>query len=98
MFKKNNTEKNRPGLEKAIDDALLELAGLQADTEDYNKVLDKIERLYKLRAPEQEASKPVSMDTIVAGAVNIAGIVLIINHERLHVISTKALGFVGKLR
>jgi hypothetical protein len=98
LFNKNNTEKNRPGLEKAIDDALLELAGLAADTEEYNKVLDKLERLYKLRAPEPEPTKPVSMDTIVAVAGNLAGIILIINHERVHVIGTKALGFVGKFR
>lgn len=98
MFNKNKTEKNRPGLEKAIDDALIELAGLQADTEEFNKVLDKIERLYKLRAPEQEPAKPVSMDTIVAVAGNLAGIILIINHEKLHVISTKAVQFVGKFR
>jgi hypothetical protein len=98
LFNKNKTEKNRPGLEKAIDDALLELAACKPDTEEYNLVLDKIERLYKLRAPEQEPAKPVSIDTLVAVAGNLAGIVLIINHEKLHVISTKAVQFVGKFR
>lgn len=97
MFNKTKPE-NRPGLEKAIDDALLELAKLQADTPEYDAVLDKIERLYKLRLPEPEASKPVSADALVAGAVNLAGILLIINHERVNVISTKALAFVGKFR
>jgi hypothetical protein len=33
---------------------------------------------------------------MVAGT--LAGIILVINHEKLHVISTKALGFVGKFR
>lgn len=97
MFTKTKPE-NRAGLEKAIDDALLELNALQADTPEYDIVLDKIERLYKLRLPEPEAPKPVSKDALVAGAVNLAGIILIINHEKLHVISTKALGFVGKFR
>ena len=97
MFNKTKPE-NRAGLEKAIDDALLELAVLQANTPEYDAVLDKIERLYKLRLPEPEAPKPISKDAIVAGVVNLAGIVLIINHEKLHVISTKALGFVGKFR
>lgn len=97
MFNKTKPE-NRAGLEKAIDEALLELAKLQADTPEYDLVLDKIERLYKLRLPEPEAPKPVSADAIVAGVVNLAGIILIINHEKIHVISTKALGFVGKFR
>ncbi len=97
MFNKNKPE-NRAGLEKAIDDALIELASLQADTPEYDAVLDKIERLYKLRLPEPEASKPISKDTIIAVAGNLVGIILIINHEKLHVISTKALGFVGKFR
>lgn len=97
MFNKTKPE-NRAGLEKAIDDALLELAGLQADTPEYDRVLDKIERLYKLRLPEPEAPKPISKDTLVAVAGNLAGIILIINHEKLHVISTKATQFVGKFR
>lgn len=97
MFNKTKPE-NRAGLEKAIDDALLKLDSLQADTPEYDAVLDKLERLYKLRLPEPEASKPISKDALVAGAVNLAGIILIINHEKLHVISTKALSFVGKFR
>ncbi|QFG09326.1 hypothetical protein SEA_SLOOPYJOE_31 [Arthrobacter phage Sloopyjoe] len=97
MFNKNKPE-NRPGLEKAIDDALLELSKTQSGTPEYKAILEEIEKLYALRLPEPEAAKPVSKDALVAGAVNLAGIILIINHEKLHVISTKALGFVGKFK
>jgi hypothetical protein len=97
MFNKNKPE-NRPGLEKAIDDALLELSKTQSGTPEYKAILEEIEKLYALRLPEPEASKPVSKDALVAVAGNLVGIVLIINHEKLHVISTKALGFVGKFK
>jgi hypothetical protein len=97
MFNKNKPE-NRPGLEKAIDDALLELSKVQAGTDEYNAILDEIQKLYALRLPEPEARKPISGDALIAGAVNLTGIILIINHEKLHVISTKALGFVGKFK
>lgn len=97
MFNKNKPE-NRPGLEKAIDDALTELSKVQAGTPEYKAILDEIEKLYALRLPEPEAPKPVSKDAIIAVAGNLAGIILIINHEKLHVISTKALGFVGKFK
>jgi hypothetical protein len=97
MFNKNKPE-NRPGLEKAIDDALLELAKTQSGTPEYDAILEEIERLYKLRLPEPEAQKPISKDALLAVAGNLAGIILILNHEKLHVISTKALGFVGKFR
>lgn len=97
MFNTNKTE-NRPGLEKAIDDALTELSKVQSGTPEYKAILEEIEKLYALRLPNPEPSKPLSKDAILAGVVNLTGIVLIINHEKLHVISTKALGFVGKFK
>lgn len=40
----------------------------------------------------------VSGDTILLGAFNLGGILLILNHEVLHAVPSKALGFVTKLR
>lgn len=97
MFNKK-TKEERPGLEKAIDDALMELAGLNADSEEYAKVLEKIERLYKLLEPSPEPSKPVSKDALLMVAGNLAGIALILGYERAHVITSKALGFIIKSR
>lgn len=97
MFNKNKPE-NRPGLEKAIDEALIELSKTQSGTPEYKAILEEIEKLYALRLPEPEPSKPISKDALIAVAGNLAGIILIINHEKLHVISTKAVGFVGKFK
>lgn len=92
-FKKNN---DTEGLKKAIDDALLELALTKPNTEDYDAILEKIERLYKLQAPKPEARKPISPDALISAAASLAGIVMIIHHEQIGAITTKALGFIPK--
>lgn len=98
MFTKNTPEEERPELEEAIDKALLELINHQPYSTEYVKALEQIEKLYKLRAPKPELQKPVSLDAVLAVAGNLAGILLIINYERAHVITTKALGFIIKSR
>ena len=54
----------------------------------------------ELRFKVEEAQKPdrVSKETWAIVGANLAGIVLIIGHERLSVITTKALGFISKLK
>lgn len=51
-------------------------------------------------AAEQEKSrswKP-SPDAIIGSVASIAGIVLVLNYEKLNVITSKAFGFIGKLK
>jgi len=98
MFTKHTPEEERPELEAAIDLALTELIKHDPYSAEYVKALEQIEKLYKLRAPKPELQKPVSIDAILAVAGNLAGILLIINYERAHVITTKALGFIIKSR
>jgi len=95
MFKKNIKEE-RPGLDRAIDRALNKLEEHEPDSPEHAKIMDSLERLYKLQLPAEEAAKPVSRDAILAAVANIAGIVLIIHSERVQVITSKALGFVAK--
>ena len=40
----------------------------------------------------------IKADTLVLVGANLAGIALILGHERLNVVTTKALGFVSKLK
>lgn len=42
--------------------------------------------------------KPVGRDTLVLAGANLLGIVLIVGHERAHIVTSKALGFVKTLR
>ena len=63
-------------------------------SDDYSKTLDMITKLTKARAEKNE--RAISMDTILTIGANIAGLLLVLNYERLNVISTKALTMVWK--
>lgn len=63
------------------------------DYEKADKVANTLETLYASKEKATKSSK-ISKDTMAVIAGNLIGIGLILSHERLHVISTKALGFV----
>lgn len=87
--------KNQTRLENAIDFAIIELERHPVDSEEYATVLERVTKLHKLK---QEETSPVSKDTLIIAATNILGILLIINHEYLHPITTRAMGMVIKPR
>lgn len=93
MFTKKTIE---PKLEREINRALEELAGLEPSDDKYPKILGHIETLHKLRSTEKPSR--VSADTVASISANLAGILLIIHHERVNVIASKALGFVGRTK
>lgn len=85
----------KTGLTEVIEQIEFEMRGFSADSDEFSNCADQLKKLYKLQAldkPEQ-----VSADTKVLVAAHLAGIVLIIGHERGHVITSKALSFLPKL-
>jgi hypothetical protein len=72
---------------------------LKAETitnEEYAKTLSLVERLHKMLDKEKPAS--VSKDTMLTVGANLVGIILILKHEHVNVISSKALGFIMRPR
>jgi hypothetical protein len=94
VFKKKTHDETTT--QDLIDAANSRLFGLEPDTDEYNKVLDQIERLHKLKSRESEGKMRVSPDTLIIVGANLLGIVLILNYEKLDIVTSKALGFVGK--
>ncbi len=84
----------RSGLEKAIDEVFREMARCQSNEDEYAKMVDQLSKLYSLR----ETPQRLSPDTLAIVIGNLVGIILIVGHERLHVVTSKALTFVMKLR
>jgi hypothetical protein len=93
MFKKNT---NNTGMKLVIDAATAELLKETPGSERYDKIVAQLERLNKIAA--SNSGDKVSKDGLVAVAANLLGIGLIIKHEQFNVITSKALGFVGKFR
>lgn len=70
------------------------LSTMQPLEDDYTKTVDLVTKLTKARAEKNESA--ISMDTVLTVVANIAGILLVLNYERLNVVSTKALTMVWK--
>jgi len=61
-----------------------------AGSEEYREALDALVKLHKMK--EDEKPKPVSKDTLVIVGANLLGILMIISHERVNVVTSKAIG------
>lgn len=91
MFTHRN--KTPSDLDIAIDGAYSRLADLDETTEAYAQVLDQLVKLNKMK---NENSTSVSKDTLAIIGANLTGIVMILKHEQVHVIATKAMSLVLK--
>lgn len=92
MFTKTKSEAM---LDDAIEGLFRDLEPMHPGSEEYDKTLSTIERLLKLK--EKTPYRP-SPDTVLLVASNLLGIAMIIRHENMNVITSKALGFVTKPR
>lgn len=90
MFRKSKSESE---LDRAIAHALTDLNGRDVASEAYGTVLDRVARLQKLKDAEKRSSQ-ISPDTLVLAVTNLLGIAMIIRHEHMNVITSKATGFV----
>ena len=73
-----------------------EMFGMTVGTEEYDHALEKLERLYKLKNLNKDFR--ISPDTLLIVGGNLAGLLLVLNFERVGVITSKALGFIIKSR
>lgn len=94
MFRKKTKEPTP--LDEAYDALLAKLAEMSPETKEYAKTLKRVSELTALK--EQAAPKRVSKETLLIVAGNLAGIALILGYEQANVVTSKAVGFAGKLR
>lgn len=94
MFTKQQKESSK--LDEIIDEVETHILSLEPDHADYETLVDHLSKLYKIR--EQERSEKVSANTKAIILANLAGIVLILGFEKAHVVTSKALSFIVKLK
>lgn len=94
MFPKRVSELES-NLEHAMNDLLFKLNHIE-DPDEYAKSVDQLTKLQNILAANKR--EKVSADTLATIAANLAGILVIVKHEQVNVIASKALGFVMKLR
>ena len=95
MFTKKAIEPTALDLEIETVQGCLALS--DPSSERYDKVSTQYVKLLKARAETQPRVR-LSPDTIALIAANLAGILIVVGYEHAHVVTSKALGFVGKLR
>lgn len=96
MFTRKEPPKYQKLLERELERQVAALEITPVDSPQYAKQLAYIKKLHMLLAKDKPAH--ISQDTKATIAANLAGILMILHHERVHLISRSALSFVTKLR
>jgi hypothetical protein len=96
MFRDKEISYHQRQLEEEYVRILAVLPMHQADSQEYAKLLNSAERIHAMMDIRKPPS--VSRETLVTVGANILGILLIIKHEDVNVITSKALGFVIRVR
>ena len=94
MFTKKNSETT--DLQNAIDALFAEMSKTDPKSDEYSIMVTNMSTLYKLK--EVDSTQRVSAETVATIVANLAGIALILGHERANVVASKAVSFVMKLR
>ena len=92
-----NRNSDKPAtLQELIDLVQTQMLLEGADSDKFQEMSEQLEKLYAMK--KSNRSSRVSPDALVAVAGNLLGIGLILQHERLHVVTSKALSFVMKTK
>lgn len=81
-------------LDAEIVAALGKLKDLDKTTKEYGDLLDRIAKLHKLKLEEQP--EKISPNNALLVAANVFGILAVVHHERVGVLTSKAIGFIIK--
>lgn len=95
MFAKNA---DTSGLDDTIKYTQERMLQMDPDTDEFAETLNQLEKLYKIRTAEKQTSDHVSKDVLLTVGANLFGILAILNYERVHVVTSKALSFVLKTK
>ena len=88
-------ENTDPSIESIYEERLSYLDST-VDTTEFAKELDNVERLQKLMPKKLRAR--IDPNVVISSASSLVSVAAILKHEQLHVIATKAVGFIPKIR
>jgi hypothetical protein len=88
-----NRKNEDPELQKLIDNIYTNMDE-STGSATFERQVDQLVKLYALK--DNQSKKNVSSDALVTAGSSLLGILLIIGHERVNVVTSKALGFVRK--
>lgn len=83
-------------LDLALNRAIRELDRHEVNSDDYVKTLDTVHTLHRMK--QEDLPSSVSKDTLAIIGANLLGIFMIIQHEHVNVITSRAMNLVMKPR
>jgi hypothetical protein len=90
------TRQPKSRLQIEIDRLVLQLDAHEPTSEEFGAIVERLSKLHKMNQDVRPAS--VDPNTALTVAANLLGIAMIVRHENLNVITTKALSFVMKAK
>jgi hypothetical protein len=90
-----NPNNNQNGLEEVIDRALFEMQDFDSGSEEFARIVDQLDKLFKMKAYGKNESS-LNMNSLLAVIGNVVGIFSILGYEKAHVVTSKAISFVMK--
>lgn len=91
----NRTDPTDALLNENLERVLQDMKGEEPESEKYATMADQLTKLYAIK--NENRSRRVSADTWATVGANLLGIGIIVGHERTHIVTSKALGFIRKL-
>lgn len=87
-------KKTTKTIDTEIEHVLTSLEELSPESEDYTKAVKNLETLCSARS--YKTNTWLNYEVLIPAAVNILGILLIINYEKVGIVTTKAMSLVGR--
>jgi hypothetical protein len=88
--------KPKSRLQIEIDQLVLALGAHEPNSDEFGTIVERLSKLHKIQ--DDNKSKTVSPDTALSVAANLLGILMIVHHEQLYPVTSKALSFIPKIR
>lgn len=95
MFKKSLNEEK---LDAVILEVTEKLSFAKPGTEEYDVLAEQLAKLYDIQNNARKTKDKISKDTLLIAGANLAGILTIVNYERLNVVTSKAFQLLLKIR
>jgi hypothetical protein len=99
VFARKSNDETHP-LDESIENLTRALTGMTQGEEVHTQAVQSLKVLMELRNADKAESRkpPVSPEVLTAASAHILGILLILGFEQKHVLTSKAMSFVPKIR
>jgi hypothetical protein len=100
MFNLKRTYEEPRRLEEALDHAVSDLGNYPSHSKEYTQIAAAVKVLAEANAVDQTTYKrpSVSPDTMATIGANLLGILMVLNYERAHVLTSKAMSMLHRIK